>query len=110
MFISIAGMRTSASSTPCAVSASSRSRTRCMPKLIKDRAVVEDTWTLVREASSLADVPPAGRVIVPLSLWLANRNVLRARGAVGVWLAPNDKPELLGDDVSVLPLIAIDFP
>src|SRR6266498_2660810 len=63
MSTSSAGIRTSASSTPCAVSASNLSRSACMPQLIKGRALVTDRWTLLRGAGSLADVPaeePAG--------------------------------------------------
>ena len=32
-----------------------------MPQLIKDRAVVDDRWTLLRDAAALADVPAARR-------------------------------------------------
>jgi uncharacterized protein (DUF934 family) len=81
-----------------------------MPQLIKGRAVVEDRWTLLHDASSLAEVPPDGSVIVPLALWQLERQALTARGDVGVWLKPNDDPAALDDDVERLPLIAIDFP
>ena len=81
-----------------------------MPLLIKRRVVVTDEWTLLRDARSLADVPPSGRVIVPIALWLSARSALLARGDVGVWLHPDDDPELLGVDVAQLPLIAVDFP
>jgi uncharacterized protein (DUF934 family) len=81
-----------------------------MPKLIKDRAVVDDSWTLLRDAVSLADLPATGPVIVPLALWVAHRDALRTRGEVGVWLAPTDKPDVLADDLPALPLVAIDFP
>ncbi len=78
-----------------------------MSQLIKDGAVVEDRWSLLREVSG--DLP-ATPVIVPLSHWLAARAALRARGNVGVWLAPADDPALLAPDSADLPLIAIDFP
>jgi len=80
-----------------------------MPQLIKDGAIVEDRWTLLREAASVADVPrtPA---IVPLALWRAGRDALRARADIGVWLGPADDPESLATDCSILPLIAVDFP
>ena len=81
-----------------------------MPKLIKDRAVVDDRWTLVREAASIADLPADVPVIVPLALWHAQRAVLEVRGNVGVWLAPNDEPADLAADVAALPVIAVDFP
>jgi uncharacterized protein (DUF934 family) len=79
-----------------------------MPQLIKDGAIVADRWTLLREATG--ELPPNEPVIVPLSRWVAQRDALRARGAVGVWLAPDEDPEALAPDVGELPLIAVDFP
>ena len=81
-----------------------------MPRLIKDGAIVDDRWTLLREAASIADLPDGVAAIVPLALWRAERDALRARGEVGVWLKPDDDPELLAADVGALPLIAVDFP
>ena len=81
-----------------------------MPPLIKNRTVIDDGWTLVREADSLAAVPDGVPVIVPLALWLARRAALHARGDVGVWLGPTDDPGLLVPDIATLPLIAVDFP
>jgi uncharacterized protein (DUF934 family) len=81
-----------------------------MPRLIKNGAIVEDRWALLRAAASVTDVPAAGAGIVPLALWRAERDALRARGAIGVWLGPDDDPDLLAEDVGGLPLIAIDFP
>jgi len=81
-----------------------------MRQLIKDRDLVEDRWTLLRDASVLADVTAGMSAIVPLPLWLAHRGDLLARGGVGVWLAPDDDPETLGADIGLLPLIAVDFP
>ena len=81
-----------------------------MRQLIKDRAVVDDRWALLRDASALAEVPDDVPAIVPLALWLAHRDDLMARGEAGVWLAPDDEPAALAADISVLPLIAIDFP
>jgi uncharacterized protein (DUF934 family) len=80
-----------------------------MPQLIKDGAVREDRWTLMREVVAGSSLP-AMPVIVPLATWLAARDELRARGDVGVWLGPPDDPALLGADASALPLIAVDFP
>jgi sulfate adenylyltransferase subunit 2 len=81
-----------------------------MPQLIKNRAVADDRWTLLREATSLADVPAGTPVIVPLALWKAERSALVARGDAGVWLSPSDEPAELESDISALPLIAVDFP
>ena len=81
-----------------------------MPRLIRNRAIVDDRYALVRSAASLADVPDGVPVIVPLALWLERRPALIARGDAGVWLAPADHAADLADDVARLPVIAIDFP
>lgn len=80
-----------------------------MPQLIKDGAIVEDRWTLLREAAS-GELPGGCPVIVPLPRWRAERGALLARGEVGVWLAPDADPGMLAADVGSLPVIAIDFP
>ncbi|HEX6793818.1 MAG TPA: DUF934 domain-containing protein [Casimicrobiaceae bacterium] len=81
-----------------------------MPRLIRNRTLVDDPYTLLREAVSLADIPDAIPVIVPLALWLERRAALIARGEAGTWLMPGDDPRVLADDVHRLPVIAIDFP
>jgi uncharacterized protein (DUF934 family) len=47
---------------------------------------------------------------VPLDVWLAQRDTLKHRADLGVWLASSDRPEALQEDVGKLPVIAIDFP
>ena len=77
-----------------------------MPRLIKNRAMVDDAYMVV-----CGDAVPEGvPVIVALAAWQANREALRKRKDVGVWLAPADDPLALADDVASLPVIAIDFP
>ena len=80
-----------------------------MSQLIKQRVVADDRWTLVREATSIAELPDDA-VIVPLALWQGRRAALIARGEAGVWLAPDEDPAALAADIGRLPLIAIDFP
>jgi uncharacterized protein (DUF934 family) len=84
-----------------------------MPNIIKDKQVIADEWQLV--ALSEGDNPeqisvPAGKVIVPLTVWQAQYATLKARKDVGVLLASNERPELLKDDVATLPVIAVNFP
>ena len=81
-----------------------------MPQLIRNHALADDRYTLVRDAETLADLPDGVPVIVPLSLWLERRGALIARGDTGVWLAPTDDPSTLVRDLVHLPVIAIDFP
>ena len=78
-----------------------------MPQLIRNRAVVDDSWTLVRDADAS---PLAGAVIVPLATWRARHAELAPRTDVGVWLGPAEDPADLAADVARLPLIAVDFP
>ncbi len=81
-----------------------------MPQLIKNRAVVDDRWTLRREVASLSDLAENTAQIVPLAFWLAHRDTLQARGDIGVWLKPDDDPATLAADIGTLPVIAVDFP
>lgn len=81
------------------------------PLLIKHGEVVEDSWQLLRSTDELSvDQLPAGPVIVPLAFWQANREALLARGDVAVWLASDQAPSEIADDLAQLPLVAIDFP
>ncbi len=81
-------------------------------KLIKHGEVIDDAWQVLREIPE--DGLPSGKIIVPLNYWLEHRDALRARGAgdekVGVWLASDQPPAPLADDLAHLPIIAIDFP
>ncbi len=84
-----------------------------MRKIIKDKAIVSDDWNLLKLAEGEtpeAVAVPAGRQIVPLQVWLAQKTGLAARGDIGVWLASAERPEQLKDDAKSLPVIAVDFP
>lgn len=87
-----------------------------MSDIIKHGTLHTDDWTVVRvvEGEDLAALElPAGRVIVPLALWLARRDSLLAgaeAGVVGVWLAGTEDPTTLAGDLLRLQLIAVDFP
>lgn len=83
-----------------------------MPKLIKDGAIVENTWTLLGkpDADAATVSVPAGKVLVPLSVWLAQKTQLQARGDLGVWLDSDETAEQLGDDARNLTMVAVNFP
>ena len=83
-----------------------------MPKLIKDGAIVENTWTLLAKPEGEAAVAevPAGQVIVPLVVWQAQKAQLQNRQDVGVWLDSDETAHQLGDDARALPLVALNFP
>ena len=84
-----------------------------MREIIKDKKVVSDDWTVLRltEGDTAENFAvPAGKVIVPLTVWQAQRATLQGRADVGVWIASDERPEALKDDVAKLPVIAVDFP
>ena len=83
-----------------------------MTTLIKDRALADDSWRLLtQEEASAGGVPQSGDLIVPLSLWLAQRGGLDARtGKTGVWLQPADDPGELAKAPPLPDLVAVQFP
>ena len=95
--------------------------------IIKGREVVEDSWFVLRapapvegEAAEEANadaiaslVVPAGQVIVPVAVWNAQREALLPRaaaGEIGVWIASDERPEALKEDLPKFALVAVDFP
>lgn len=88
-----------------------------MTSIIKNRAVVNDDWTVVRPAEDGAlpavDALPEGKVLVPLALWQNAREALiaaKGRETLGVWLAPDSEPADIASDFDQIALIGVDFP
>ncbi len=81
--------------------------------IIKNKSIVEDDWIVLRlNEGETAEtvVVTEGRVIVPLTVWQAQRAMLQTRTELGVWLASNDRPEALQEDIAKFAVIAVDFP
>lgn len=112
-----------------------------MSNLIRNNAIVPDEWIVVNlpvveeavrkqagkvvlfkltgESSvtpeQIADtqIPSTGKVIVPLTVWIARKTELverLAKGEVGVWLAPHETVESLANaesDLNQFPIIGI---
>jgi uncharacterized protein (DUF934 family) len=113
-----------------------------MSQLIKDNAIVDDEWvrvippvlgdevvrkqagkvvlfklygeeTFTQKQIEATEIPATGKVLLPLTIWLANKDNLAARmtaGEVGIVLATHEPIEsLVGafDDINCLPVIAI---
>lgn len=81
--------------------------------IIKNRTIVEDDWTVLRLAEN--ETPenvtvPTGKIIVPLKVWLEQREQLQNRNELGVWFASDERPEILKDDLDKFTVIAVDFP
>lgn len=84
-----------------------------MPKVIKNGRVATSDWRILplpEGDDPAAATVPAGRVIVPLDVWLARRDELAARGDVGIWFAGHQGPENVADDIARFPAIAVEFP
>lgn len=88
-----------------------------MASIIKNRAVIDDAWQVVRATEDGAlpavDALPAGKVLVPFALWQAERAALvaaKTKDELGVWLAPDSEPAELAADFGAISLIAVDFP
>lgn len=81
-----------------------------MKKLIKNREIVEDTWSIVESITNANDLPQ-GDIIVSLPIWQEHAEILKKRETqLGVLLASNEEPEAIKDDLDKLAVIAIDFP
>jgi len=75
--------------------------------LIKNGVPVEDPYTVVADDAPLPDGP----VIVSLQRFRADRDSLLARNTpVGVRLASDQSPDVLGSDLERLALVVLEFP
>jgi len=85
-----------------------------MPTLIKNGQVAANDWQLVDMDAGLDKVEgtdTVANVIVPLAMWLAEKDTLARCGkTIGVWLDSDDDPYSFADDAASLPLIALKFP
>ena len=77
--------------------------------IIRDGVIVADEWTLIRAADDVyVSAPPVGNLILPLSVWNAQRSAINPN--IGVWIDGADDPAQLADSIDQLALIAVDFP
>ena len=80
-----------------------------MAQIIKHRAVVQDNWQLLERGTAGA-LPFSGDVMVPLDLWLSERDALSFRlGRIGVWLEADADPAAIAPDMARFDLIAVRF-
>ncbi len=81
--------------------------------IIKNKAIVNDDWVVLRLAED--ETPEsvtvaAVKTIVPLKVWLSQKQILQNRDDIGVWFASDERPEALKDDITKFSVIAVDFP
>ena len=76
-------------------------------KLLKSGAFAADPFVSITDDASL----PEGAVLVSLERFQKERDSLLARNTpIGVQLKASQSPELLGEDVHRLSLVALEFP
>ncbi len=82
-----------------------------MQSIIKNGAVVAETWHLLPLDATLDGISNSDDLIVPLALWLESSHALKARdGGLGVWLQSHEQIEDIADDLGQFQVIALDFP
>ncbi|MFP5390585.1 MAG: DUF934 domain-containing protein [Gammaproteobacteria bacterium] len=82
-------------------------------RIIKQREIVSDDWQVLRldegVTADAVDVP-SGKIIVPLSVWKAQKATLSQRSPLGVWIASDERPEDLKGELDKFAVVAVDFP
>ncbi len=84
-----------------------------MPKLIKSGKLAQDDWRLADKESEFSELDLSGTIknIVPLKLWLENKEALGQNFLnIAVWLDSDESPEELGENANNFSLIALNFP
>jgi len=84
-----------------------------MRKLIKDGSVIDDRWTLLKEATGpeVLQAIPGKNLIVPLQFWKDNNEELSDHaGDVAIWLDSDENVNQVGERLHEMPLIALNFP
>ncbi len=80
-----------------------------MPRnIIKDKAIIEDSYTLVESADAL---PTSGDLLIEFAIWQEVKPKLGNHdGKIGVKLLGETEPEEIAEDLTNLDLVAIEFP
>lgn len=84
-----------------------------MSKLIKDGALTNDQWTLLKEATGaeVLDVIPGKNLLVPLNFWLENQEeIAQYTGGMSIWLESDQVIDPVKDGLEQFPIIALNFP
>jgi uncharacterized protein (DUF934 family) len=76
--------------------------------LVKNGELFESSFV---DVSGVAEVPPAGPIIVSLEQWRAQREALLARGTpLGIRLRSDQSPDLIAADLAHFTVVALEFP
>lgn len=76
-------------------------------KIIKDKKIVDDSWTHLSDNDELL----SGNITVSLARWKAEGTKLSSRKeSIGIRLSTSDKIEDIASDLAQVSLIALEFP
>jgi len=76
-------------------------------QLIKDKQVIDNTWTYLSNDAELKD----GDITVSTSRWLQDKTaLLNHKGKVGVRITPESSIDEIVNDLPHIELIELDFP
>ncbi|MEC7875391.1 MAG: DUF934 domain-containing protein [Pseudomonadota bacterium] len=79
-------------------------------RVIKNRSIIDDDWSLIRNIESSAPIPE-GDVILPFVFWQTNRDqLLKTKKSHAIWIDGSIETESLLDDIDSFSIIALDFP
>ncbi len=79
-------------------------------RVIKDNAVIEDDWQLIREIADDAPLPE-GHVILPFDYWKAHaEELIEKNSQQAIWIDGDTETDVIVEDLPRLDLIALDFP
>ncbi len=84
-----------------------------MPLIIKNGQVLQDNWRTVAKDETALPANPSqeDRFVLPLALWLKERDSVIDDPRFGLWLDSEEcTSSLSDDDLKSLPLIAVNFP
>ena len=76
-------------------------------KIIKDKQIIEDSWTHVADSDEIT----TGDITVSLSRWKKEKAELGDhQGNVGIRISPADTVEDIATDLNNVKLVAVEFP
>jgi uncharacterized protein (DUF934 family) len=89
-----------------------------MSNIIKQGQLAANQWKVLELAENETPLSvrlPVGPLLVPVAVWRARKAELIRRNwehgeALGVWLAPNEGPETIAEDLDDFTVVAIHFP
>lgn len=84
-----------------------------MPKLIRNRAMENDLWTVLREATGpeVLQAVLNKNFVVPMKFWKTYKlEIEEYSGEIAIWLDSDELVSDIGPELHNFPLIALNFP